>query len=63
MEKRTRRKVRELTIENGFECSRLEERLLVQVYERVVPPVVRAAGGLVSDDRQSRSLSDRFQRT
>jgi hypothetical protein len=58
MDERTRRNVRELTIEDSFECSRLEKRLLAQVYEQVVPPVVR---GPVVEGLDSRRLSDRFQ--
>lgn len=61
MDERTRRNVRELTIEDSFECSRLEKRLLAQVYEQVVPPVVREVRGPVVEDPDSRRLSDRFQ--
>lgn len=63
MEEHTRRKARELTIEDSFECSRLEKRLLAQVYEHVVPPVARAVGGPVVEDQHSRALLDRFQCT
>lgn len=61
MEERTRRKARTFTIESEFECSRLEKRLLAQVYERIVPSVVEAVGKAMVEDQDSRGLSDRFQ--
>ena len=63
MEERTRHKIRELTIEDCFECSRLEKRLLAQAYEQVVPSVIHALGGPVVEDQHSRSFPDRFPLT
>jgi hypothetical protein len=63
MEERTRHKIRELTIEDSFECSRLEKRLLAQAYEHVVPSLVREVGGPVVEDQHSRGFPDRFPLT
>ncbi len=35
---------RNLTVEHGFECSRLEQALLAQAYQKVVPGVRRRVG-------------------
>ena len=33
--------VRKMAVEHGFECSRLEQALLAEAYERIVPGVQR----------------------
>ena len=37
--------VRNLDVEHDFECSRLEQALLAQAYQKVVPEVRRRIGG------------------
>lgn len=63
MEERTRHKGRELTIEDSFVCSRLEKRLLAEVYEQVVPLVIRVVGKPVVERQHSRSFLDRLSHT
>lgn len=63
MEERTRHKIRELTIEDSFEFSRLEKRLLAQAYEQVVPSLIGAAGGPVVEVQLSQGFPDRFPLT
>ena len=36
--------VREMVVEHGFECSRLEQVLLARAYQRIVPGIRRRIG-------------------
>jgi len=36
--------VRKMVVEHGFECSRLEQALLAQAYQRILPGVRRRMG-------------------
>ena len=36
--------VREMVVEHDFECSRLEQALLAQAYQRIVPGIRRRIG-------------------
>lgn len=53
MEGSTAVAVRRLSVEHGFECSRLEQALLARAYQQVVPSVQRRTGGRESETRYS----------
>ena len=63
MEERKRHTVRELTIEDSFECSRLERRLLAQAYEQIIPPITRSARQSVSGEQLLRCSSNQLHRS
>ena len=42
-----------LRVEQGFECSRLENELLASAYERLIPIMRRRLSGLLADSRAS----------
>ena len=45
--------VRRLSVEHGFECSRLEQALLARAYQQVVPSVRRRTGVRETETRNS----------
>jgi len=45
--------VRRLSVEHGFECSRLEQALLARAYQQVVPSIRRRIGGREAETRNS----------
>lgn len=53
MEGSTAVAVRRLSVEHGFECSRLEQALLARAYQQVVPSIRRRIGGREAETRNS----------
>jgi hypothetical protein len=53
MEGSTAVAVPRLSVEHGFECSRLEQALLARAYQQIVPNVRRRIGGREAATRNS----------